>query len=106
MPDLLTPDLNPAIYERLRQAAADQGKSLAQTARSVVGKSRAVERGDLGRGRPLAPEDREGVGNSTADIRDGAIMSVRIYDGSEADDSGEARHRQPAVLYSSQGELR
>jgi plasmid stability protein len=36
MPDLLVPDLDPATYERLRQAAADQGKSLAQMARDLL----------------------------------------------------------------------
>jgi plasmid stability protein len=36
MPDLLVPDLDPATYERLRQAAADRGKSLAQTARDLL----------------------------------------------------------------------
>jgi hypothetical protein len=36
MPDLLVPDRDPATYERLRQAAAERGKSLAQTARDLL----------------------------------------------------------------------
>jgi hypothetical protein len=36
MPDLLVRDIDPKTYERLKRAARDQGKSLAQTAREAI----------------------------------------------------------------------
>jgi|GEM_PF-5430178 hypothetical protein len=70
MPDLLVPDLDPATYERLRQAAADRGKSLAQTARDLL-----VEKLQPSKAEVWAAGDRlrEKIamvsGNSTADVR-------------------------------------
>jgi plasmid stability protein len=66
----LVPDLDPATYERLRQAAADQGKSLAQTARDLL-----VEKLQPSKAEVWAAGDRlrEKIamvsGNSTADVR-------------------------------------
>ena len=71
MPDLLVPDLDPATYERLRQAAADRGKSLAQTARDLL-----VEKLQPSKAEVWAATDRlrkkiaKVSGNSTADIRE------------------------------------
>jgi plasmid stability protein len=70
MPDLLVPDLDPATYERLRQAAADRGKSLAQMARDLL-----VEKLQPSKAEVWAAGDRlrEKIamvsGNSTADVR-------------------------------------
>jgi len=70
MPDLLVPDLDPATYERLRQAAADRGKSLAQTARDLL-----VEKLQPSKAEVWAAGDRlrEKIamvsGNSTDDVR-------------------------------------
>jgi hypothetical protein len=36
MPDLLVRDIDPKTYERLKRAAREQGKSLAQTAREAI----------------------------------------------------------------------
>lgn len=36
MPDLLVRDIDPQVFERMRKAAAAQGKSLAQTARETL----------------------------------------------------------------------
>ena len=71
MPDLLVPDLDSATYERLRQAAADRGKSLAQTARDLL-----AEKLQPSKVAVWAAADRlrqkiaKVSGNSTADIRD------------------------------------
>jgi plasmid stability protein len=71
MPDLLIPDLDPATYERLRQAAADRGSSLAHTARDLLSEKLQPSRAEV-----WAAADRlrnkigKVSGNSTADIRD------------------------------------
>jgi plasmid stability protein len=36
MPDLLVRGIDPDVYDRMRKAAAAQGKSLAQTARDAI----------------------------------------------------------------------
>jgi plasmid stability protein len=37
MPDLLVRGIDPEVFDRMRKAAAAQGKSLAQTAREALG---------------------------------------------------------------------
>jgi plasmid stability protein len=71
MPDLLVPDLDPATYERLRQAVADQGKSLAQTARDLLAeKLLASKAGVWAAADRLRRKIAKVSGNSTADIRE------------------------------------
>jgi plasmid stability protein len=71
MADLLVPDLDPATYERLRQAAAERGMSVAQTARDLLSEKLQPSRADV-----WAAADRlrkkiaKVSGNSTADIRE------------------------------------
>jgi plasmid stability protein len=71
MPDLVIPDLDPATYERLRQAAAERGISLAQTARDLLSDKLQPSRTEV-----WAAADRlrkkiaKVSGNSTADIRE------------------------------------
>ncbi len=72
MPDLLVPDLDPIIYERLRQAASDRGLSVAQTARDILAETlRPSSKAEI-----WAAADRlrqkigKVPGNSTADIRE------------------------------------
>jgi plasmid stability protein len=71
MPDLLVPDLDPATYERLRQAAADRGKSLAQTARDLLTEKLQPSKAEV-----WAAADRlrnkigKVSGDSTVDIRE------------------------------------
>jgi plasmid stability protein len=49
MPDLLVRDIDPELYERIRQRAQAQGKSLAQVAREIF-QVLALEGGTLGCG--------------------------------------------------------
>jgi hypothetical protein len=69
MPDLLVSDLDPAIYERRRKAAADRGKSLAQMARDLLAEKLQPSKAEV-----WATADRlrkkiaKVSGNSTADI--------------------------------------
>ena len=71
MPDLLIPDLDSATYERLRQAAGDQGKSLARTARDLLAEKLQPSKAEV-----WAAADRlrkkiaKVSGDSTADIRE------------------------------------
>jgi len=70
MPDLLVRDIDPKTYERLKRAARDQGKSLAQTAREAI-----AEKFKPSREEAWAEADRlrakigKVSGDSTADIR-------------------------------------
>jgi len=70
-PTWLVPDLDPATYERLRQAAADRGKSLAQTARDLLSERLQPSRAEV-----WAAADRlrkkiaKVSDNSTDDIRE------------------------------------
>jgi hypothetical protein len=67
----MVPDLDPATYERLRQVAADRGKSLAQTARDLLSEKLHQSKADA-----WAAADRlrkkigKISGDSTADIRE------------------------------------
>jgi plasmid stability protein len=71
MPDLLVPDLDPATYERLRQTAADRGKSLAQTARDLLSEKLQPSRAEVWAAADRLREKIAKVsGNSTADIRE------------------------------------
>jgi len=71
MPDLLVPDLDPATYERLRESAAEQGKSLAQIVRDLLAEKLQPSKAEV-----WAAADRlrkkiaKVSGNSTADIRE------------------------------------
>lgn len=71
MPDLLVPDLDAETHERLRQAAAERGKSMAQTARDLLSEKLQSSRAEV-----WAAADRlrkkigKVPGNSTADIRE------------------------------------
>ncbi|HLK82982.1 MAG TPA: hypothetical protein VKT99_16020 [Xanthobacteraceae bacterium] len=71
MPDLLVPDLDPAICERLRQAAADWGKSLAQTARDLLVEKLQPSKAEVWTAADLLRKKIGKVsGNSTAGIRE------------------------------------
>jgi plasmid stability protein len=71
MPDLMVPDLDPVIYERLRQTAANRGKSVAQTARDLLAEKLRPSKAEV-----WAAADRlrqkiaKVTGDSTADIRE------------------------------------
>ena len=71
MPDLLVPNLDPATYERLRQATGDQGRSPAQTARDLLAEKLQPSKTEV-----WAAADRlrkkiaKVSDNSTADIRE------------------------------------
>lgn len=71
MPDLLVRDIDPDLYDRLRKAADDQGKSLAQTARDVLAEKLKPSKAEI-----WAEIDRIRArigrvhGDSTADIRE------------------------------------
>jgi plasmid stability protein len=71
MPDLLVPDLDPEILERLRQTAALRGQSPKQTARDLLSEKLQPAKGDVW---SAADRLREKIGticgNSTADIRE------------------------------------
>jgi len=70
MPDLLVPDLDPATYERLRQAAADRGKSLARTARDLLAEKLQPSKAEVwAAGDRLREKIAMVSGNSTADVR-------------------------------------
>ena len=47
MPDLLVRDIDPELYERIRQSAQSQGKSLAQVAREAFQEKFAPSREEL-----------------------------------------------------------
>jgi hypothetical protein len=71
MPDLLIRDLDPATYERLRQAAAVRGISLAQTAHDLLSDKLQPSRTDVWAAADrLRKKTAEVSGDSTADIRE------------------------------------
>ena len=71
MPDLLVPDLDPATYERLRQAAADHGKSMAQTARDLLAEKLQPSKAEVWAAADRLRKKIATVsGNSTTDIRE------------------------------------
>jgi plasmid stability protein len=47
MPDLLVRDIDPEVYKRMKKAAADQGKSLAQTAREALANTFKISRDEV-----------------------------------------------------------
>jgi len=71
MPDLLVPNLDPATYERLRQAAVERGQSPGETARALLSEKLQPSKADV-----WAAADRlrkkigKVSGDSTADIRE------------------------------------
>jgi hypothetical protein len=71
MPDRLVPDLDPATYERLRQAATDLDESRAQTACDLLAEKLQPSKAEVG---VAADRLRQKIakvsGNSTADIRE------------------------------------
>jgi plasmid stability protein len=71
MPDLLVPDLDPATYERLRQAAAERGKSMAEAARDLLAEKLRPSKADVWAGADRLRKKIVKVSeNSTADIRE------------------------------------
>jgi hypothetical protein len=47
MPDLLVRDIDPEVYKRMKKAAVDQGKSLAQTAREALANTFKISRDEV-----------------------------------------------------------
>ena len=72
MPDLLVPDLDPATYERLRQAAADPGQVA-----GANGKATAIESGVWAAANRLRKKIAKVSGSSTADIRIQRLANMR-----------------------------
>jgi plasmid stability protein len=71
MPDLLVPGLDPATYERLRQAAVDRGKSLGQTARDLLTEKLQPSKAEVWTAADrLRKKIAKVSGNCTADIRE------------------------------------